>query len=106
MRIPDKLEVKRPSHRLLHRKGWLVVWCLTALSAQTDYRAIRVENILRKGGDLHTIKQKSNTLKHIEALFHAVFVEIISLIQTGVLRGIFLDNHLTSIDNLTKTRNT
>jgi len=31
------------------------------------------------------------------------FVEIISLPRKGVLRGVFLANHLPSTDNLTRT---
>jgi len=36
-------------------------------------------------------------------LFGQRFVEIISLPRIGFLRGVFLDNHLESTENLTRT---
>jgi len=41
--------------------------------------------------------------KKSKALFGLGFVEIISLPQKGVLRGVFLVNHLASTDNITRT---
>jgi len=38
-------------------------------------------------------------------LFDLVFVEIISLTRLGVLRGVFLANHLASSDNLVNITN-
>ena len=50
-----------------------------------------------------TIKQHSKPKKnHIEALFHVVFVEIISLTQIGLLRRVFLANHLASTETKQK----
>jgi len=45
--------------------------------------------------------QQNNKLyqKDTKALFNQVFVEIISLTQIGVLRGVFPANYLASTDN-------
>ena len=48
------------------------------------------------------MKQHSKPKKHIEAFFHLVFVEIISLTQIGLLRRVFLANHLASTETKQK----
>jgi len=43
---------------------------------------------------------------HKYAFFNLVLVEISSLTRKGIIRGVFLANHLASTDNLTRTTNT
>jgi len=64
-----------------HRQDWL------------QYTAPQLASMQCNNKTIHDIK------KHIDALFHLVFVEIISSTQIGVLRGTFLANHLSSTDN-------
>jgi len=53
-----------------------------------------------------TINKSNNRKIHTNNLFHLGFVEVISSAHKGVKRGVFLDNHLPSTDNLTKIINT
>jgi len=68
------------------------------------YRATGVRNIYCVGpGKTHSNINKQNE-KNINAHFNMGSVEIISP-EAGVLREVFLTNHLASTDNLTTTSN-
>ena len=75
---------------------WLVGWCLTALSAPTVYSVPWVYEIVGLGAKYNkTINQIQ--IKH--SLTWSFSPVMISWTRVGFLRGVFLANHLASIDN-------
>ena len=73
------------------------------------YRAIEVRSISRRAGrgtiqNYHAIKRRKNTINQDNpTLFGLSFMEMIPSPRLGFLRGVFLANHLTSNDDLTRT---
>jgi len=68
------------------------------------YRHIKQKQAIscHRGRKYITMKQYNKPRNH-KTLFGLGFVEIIHSAWLGFLRGVFLANHLASIDNLTRT---
>jgi len=70
---------------------WLLVF--NGTQHKQAYHAMVIPNISFRAGVKHIITQTENNI-----LFKLVYVEII-LLPRGIISGVFLTNHLASIDN-------